>query len=161
MDLDGLLKRITSKGDVAAAGLGTVLGYLLDLKLAITGLPPGTASVLGATAALSVKNGVEAFSDRIKSRSEQNRAAELRRNELERAAEAVKQLVIDERWMRRIEESKRQFELDHILWTRRLITDEEFQASIKQFTSHYRNLPVHAREEAARATPQQLTSGER
>lgn len=39
-----------------SAGLGFVLGYVLDLKLSVVGLTPGTAAGLGATAAVSLKN---------------------------------------------------------------------------------------------------------
>jgi hypothetical protein len=152
-DLDDLLKRITGKGDLAAVGFGYVIFYLLDLKWAIAGLAPGTASFLGAFAALSFKNGVEAFWDRLHPGAQQDGVARRLHGGLHDAASKVQYLEIEEPWKRWMEEPRRQFEVDRSLWEKHLISDEEFQASIRQFTSQYRNVLRSSREEASGAAP--------
>jgi hypothetical protein len=48
--VEELLKRISTRGDVAAASLGYVAGYILAAVLAVHQLPAGVGGVLGAVA---------------------------------------------------------------------------------------------------------------
>jgi hypothetical protein len=94
MDFDAILARLTSKGDLGAAGLGFVIGYLADLKLAPVGLPPGTAAALGATAAVSLKNGAQGLWDQIGSARQSRRAQSGQRHELENAFAEIEKLDV-------------------------------------------------------------------
>ena len=158
MDLDEILKRISSKGDIAVASLGLVAGYLLDLKFALAGLPAGTAAVLGATAGIGLKNGAQTVWDHLRTEAKQRASAGRQHGELERAAIEIESLPpIAAPWTGHHDHWISKLRLDHDLWVKGLITDDDFQYSIKEFLRNYRGLPASAREPAN--TPPALPPG--
>jgi hypothetical protein len=91
--IEELLKRITTKGDIAVASLGYVAGYVLDAVLLVHGIPPGVGGALGSAVGIGAKNGIQSiFGNRV--RPDFSRRAheiwpaprKLRRNEVESVA---------------------------------------------------------------------------
>jgi len=58
-----LLPKITTKGDIGAAGVRLAIGYFVDAALHPFGIPPGTASLYSAAAAVGLKNILQAWRD--------------------------------------------------------------------------------------------------
>jgi hypothetical protein len=134
--LDELVKRLTGKGDVGASLLGFVLAYLLELKFAlVSGLTPGTAGSLGAAAAVGLKNTVEALWNRSRPTTDRGRA-------LEKAAKGVRRIDLGAPQFSSVRELKALVLSDHESWSAGLITDDEFEHSIKLFAGPYRNILV-------------------
>ena len=100
---------------------------------------------MGATAAIGLKNTVQAIWDSSRTRAEQVRDIQGVHDELENAATEIEKLVVQDPWKPHNEAGKRRVLLDHELWTKKLITDEEFRTTIKDFLRNYRGFPTEAR----------------
>src|SRR5258708_101492 len=132
--VDELVKRLTGKGDVGVSLLGFVLAYLLELKFAlVAGVAPGTAGSLGAGAALGLKNKVEAVWNR-------SVATTHRRKVLEKAAKGIKRVDLEPPYPIQLKELRALVVADHQCWSAGLITDDEFEISMKRFVGPYREI---------------------
>jgi hypothetical protein len=125
----GVLQKITTRGDVGAAGLGLAIGYFTDAILHPTGVPPGTASLYSAAAAVGIKNMVQAWreSRRHNEPTHQETTTELQRHKLRQTAERLLNLF-------QINGSQEQFDdlkLEVDLWDSRVIGDEGLRATMK------------------------------
>jgi hypothetical protein len=69
--------KITTKGDIAAAGLGLTFGFLLDSWHMIFGIPPGTFAVYGAAAGVGLKNTVHAWLESSRKNKREKQKAEI------------------------------------------------------------------------------------
>jgi len=56
VEVKDLFERISTRGDIAAAALGYVMGYLGGTYRSLFGLPPGTVALLCAIGLIGVKN---------------------------------------------------------------------------------------------------------
>jgi len=134
---DELVKRLTSKGDVGTFLLGFVAAYLLEFKFALlAGLAPGTAGGLGASAAVGLKNTVEALWNRSEPATERGKA-------LEKTAKAIRRidlrkLDLSAGHLSILEELRAEVMADHQFWSAGLLTDDDFGTSIERFVGPYR-----------------------
>jgi hypothetical protein len=56
----GVLPKITTRGDIAAAALGLAVGFFVDSMFKPFGIKPETASIYAAAAVLGIKNALQA-----------------------------------------------------------------------------------------------------
>jgi hypothetical protein len=87
---------LTTKGDVAAAGMGFAGGFAVDAWLLTMGIPPGTFASLSAVGCVGAKNAVQGAWDtwlgreKLKSEGEeQEHEREKQRARLNRKAEGL------------------------------------------------------------------------
>jgi Skp family chaperone for outer membrane proteins len=138
----GFLPKITTRGDIGAAGLGLAIGFFLDSAIHPFGIQPGTASLYSAAAAVGVKNSIQAWRE---SRVQQVVAVAIpnQKEKLERAAEQVskqletiKKALKDETTLETTKDSAeqalRELRINMEWWSAELITDTEFQNTLKQ-----------------------------
>ncbi len=59
--LSNLLPKLTTRGDIAAFGLGYVAGFITDTLFGWHGVTQGQASICGGILVLSVKSAIQAF----------------------------------------------------------------------------------------------------
>lgn len=75
----GQFPKLTTKGDIAAAGLGFALGFAVDIFLFPAGVPPGTTASVFMAGAVGLKNSAQAaLESRSTKKAEQNKRGELR-----------------------------------------------------------------------------------
>lgn len=137
--IDELLKRISTRAEVGVAGLGFVAGYLIDLKMALFGLAPGTAGALGAVAGIGLKNTAQSISDFAKTRQARSDATRKSRREMEHAVNEVAILAsglgTSARHLSRLAAEVRQ---DYDLWQRGLVEEIAVRQTINEFVQRYR-----------------------
>jgi hypothetical protein len=148
--IEELLKRISSKGDVAVAALGFVIGYLIDSKVALLGLTPGRAGALGSTAAIGLKNGFEAvvdFANRkrevVQSKREASQQAETARRELEAAVDRILELSAElsakvGKAASDVVTMAARVRMDRELWRDNLLPEQNVWVRIDNFIQVYR-----------------------
>ncbi len=144
--VDAILGRISSKGDLAAALLGFVLGFVLDVKFPIPGIRNGTAGALGMIAATGFKVGAQALWDHFRSAARLRKGDQRRRDELERDARTIEELDIGKEPL--LHSALNRLRSDRELWQKQLISDQDFQGTITNFVDRYRrfqeDLPTSA-----------------
>jgi hypothetical protein len=148
--LEELLKRISSKGDVGIAALGFVIGYLIDLKIALLGLTPARAGVLGLTSGIGLKNSVEALKDlaarkREAAHSERDAslARENARQELEDGVDKVMKLSAElstevGKAARNVVTMAARVRMDRDLWRNGLLREQNVRITVDNFIQAYR-----------------------
>jgi hypothetical protein len=136
--VDELLKRISTKGEVGVASLGFVLGYLLDLRVHVSGLAPGIAGVLGLTAAFGLKNTGESLRAFLADRQAPSKASEAA-NALEKRVGEVLKLSAEAAtvspYITRLADRVRS---DSDLWRRGLISEDVLRRTVDAFVEGYR-----------------------
>jgi len=148
--VDAILTRISSKGDLATALLGFVLGYVLNVKFPFAGLAPGTAAALSTMAATGVKNGAQGLWDHFRAETRLRKADQRRRDELEQNATVIEEIDIHEDILLR--SALKRLRSDRDLWRKQLITDQEFRGTITDFVDRYRRFQVTVSPDPAAAT---------
>jgi hypothetical protein len=95
------LPKLTSRGDVAAAGLGLAAGFVLDSWHSMFGIPPGTFTIYGAAAAVGVKNTVQSLAMAVRANKIADRAnrramedSAVSRYQLEKMSATLKRLNV-------------------------------------------------------------------
>ncbi len=168
-----LLKRISSKGEIGAAALGFVIGYLIDLKVAVLGLTPAIAGGLGSTAAVGLKSSFEALRDfaaqrREAARSERNAslADEKARKELETAVDKILELSSQlsaevGKDAANVTTMAARVRMDRELWRNGLLREQNIRIAIDNFIQTYRTFQPDERQvEIASTLPQRATLDE-
>jgi hypothetical protein len=145
---DELLKRVSTRADLAAVALGFVIGYVLEVKLRVLGLAAARTGVLGAGAALGFENMFAQFFDALErlfhqvfAEREEVRKATAKRVATERSVSEVDRLA-SELAEPSPELSKLAVRVrsDFQLWQRGLISEAAVTRSIEQFVIRYRTL---------------------
>lgn len=145
--IEELIRRLSTKGDIGIALLGFVVGYLLDLKFGLLGLPPGRAGTLGMVAGVGLKNTAEAIRDfsshrREASQSERNAtmARENARRELEDSLDKALQLSAEvDQGNAQVAKMSTRIRRDRELWRNGLLREENLRVTINDFVQTYRN----------------------
>ena len=152
----GFLPKITTRGDIGAAGLGLAIGFFVDSALHPFGIQPGAASLYSAAAAVGIKNSIQAWREsRIKpvqfvvAVRNQKEALEHAANRILARLATVVQTMAGEA---RLEGNKRSAQnmivdvREHLdWWSADLIEDHEFRSLLKQWmtwTSNLENVPI-------------------
>jgi len=133
--------KITTRGDIAAAGLGLAAGFFLDSWHSMLGILPGTFAVYGAAAAVGVKNALQSWADIIRTnRHQANNAVTANKEISERyrtLIEYVESLQSEDRYRRdtlkpQILESLRgEFDLFEKKWITTDQLSESFDSNLK------------------------------
>jgi hypothetical protein len=141
----GILPKITTKGDIGVAGLGLALGYIIDAAFHPFGIPPLTASLYSAAAAVGIKNSIESCLEWRDMKKEKAKASspEHRDLRLERAANALFTSLADAKnaveeardagFRINVEDAERivdRFRLQYEYWQLGLIVDEELRKGV-------------------------------
>jgi hypothetical protein len=153
MDLNQLLNKIATPGDVAAAGIGFVLGLPLDYFLLHMAVPPGVVSGYSALGVFSLKKAVEAFLERFKKsqeafrleRAHERESKELEEQRLQEAKELHERLNT-KRWsvqsffeQAKLPETAELIGKLYDMQRAEILTDEELDKLLKRIVESYRN----------------------
>lgn len=154
MDINQLLNKIATPGDVAAAGIGFVLGLPIDFFLLHLAVPPGVVSGYSALGLFSLKKAADAFLERLR---KSNESSKLRMVEEEETKELMEQKEKELKALReglsmRVYRLKSFFEDEKLpqnvelveklskMHNADILSDEEFDESLKRVIANYRNL---------------------
>jgi len=139
---------LTTKGDVAAAGMGFAGGFAVDAWLLTMGIPPGTFASLSAVGCVSAKNAVQGAWDtwlgrekQKSEREEQEHERKKQRARLNRKAEACSERLqrtfhyYDQtlgQGERRREHNWGRLQRDRSDWGNGILSDDEFEQTLDE-----------------------------
>ncbi len=122
-----LLSKLTSKGDIGAAGLGFGVGMILDVVLHLTGtVPLGMGGAAGAALALGAKNSIQAVSGSL-SGKQTDKQLHIERDDVELAYRNLIDLLTERQQQHKISLLNRYYDL----WRIKLFTDDEFKERMR------------------------------
>jgi hypothetical protein len=131
MNAEEMLKKIATKGDIAAAGLGFVAGWPVDYVLLHMGVPPGTVSGYCAVGAFSLKKGVESWLDARRKKRAENNQIDAKQRELLERADAMQNYIDHE--LKDVEPAKEwseRLQRRRSYWKSRIIKDVDFEQTM-------------------------------
>jgi hypothetical protein len=153
VDVNQLLNKIATPGDVAAAGIGFVLGLPLDYFFLHLAVPPGVVSGYSALGLFSLKKAAEALYEGAKKRRDayevqvvEERDTEKLREQKQKELEALRN-----GFTMRVYSLKRFFEDEKLpqnlelvvkldkMHTADILSDLEFDESLRRVIADYRN----------------------
>jgi hypothetical protein len=126
----GMLPKLATRGDIAAAGLGLALGYFGDLWLHPFGIQPGAASVYCAAGAVGLKNAVHSWLAARKARKEEQKA----RVSLKPRVQKLLDLLRSKNENRLASA----LESDHELWQEGILNDDQFNDILIETIAKFR-----------------------
>ncbi len=153
MDIKELLNKIATPGDVAAAGIGFVLGLPVDFFLFHMAVPPGIVSGYTAVGVFSLKKGADAFLASVRNRravldaewAREKEAKELTERQ-EKESKELHERIIHKRWrLKSFFDKENQAETAELVQElydmndSEIISDEELERSLQQLIERYRH----------------------
>ncbi len=154
VDINQLLNKIATPGDVAAAGIGFVLGLPLDYFLLHLAVPPGVVSGYSALGLFSLKKAADAFFERLRKSSEASKVRiveEIETRELLEQKEKDRE-ALQKGFYLRVYRLKSFFEEEKLpqnlelvvtldkMHNAEILSDEEFDEALRRVIGNYRNL---------------------
>lgn len=132
-----ILNKLTNKGDIAAASLGCVGGFVLDIALHLQGLAsPNQASIYGAAAGIGIKNAIHSMLP-----SSRNKEKVAPGNSMENTYRRLREIFIERKASHRsISQLDQHFEL----WSLGLMTDQELLQKMRALAIDYTALAADA-----------------
>jgi hypothetical protein len=135
----GILPKITTRGDIGAAGLGLAIGYFADAALHPFGIPPAQASLYCAAAAVGVKNVIQSMHEFRKNDKAKPTAGIDKRQRLEAGAEELIRIAnryAKETPGRDLENARHGIERSLSLFRLGIIDANEMQASLTEIVNN-------------------------